>query len=76
MIGLRFPAGQGIFLFDTVSRPALRSTKPHIQWIPGAISLVKRPGREADHSNLVPSSKNAWSYTSTAPICLHDVALS
>jgi hypothetical protein len=45
---------------------------------PGALSLgLKRPGREADHSP--PSSaevKNAWSYTSTPPICLHGVVLS
>jgi hypothetical protein len=38
---------------------------------------VKQPGCEADHSP--PSSaevKNAWSYTSTPPIRLHDVVLS
>jgi len=34
----------GIFLFTTVSRPALRPTQPPIQWVPGALSLgVKRP---------------------------------
>jgi len=35
------------------------------------------PGGKADHSP--PSSaevKNAWSYTSTNPICLHGVVLS
>jgi hypothetical protein len=43
----------------------------------GSFPGVKRPGREADHSP--PSSaevKNAWGYTSTPPICLHDVVLS
>jgi hypothetical protein len=43
----------------------------------GSFPGVKRPGREADHSP--PSSaeaKNAWSYTSTTPICLHGVVLS
>jgi hypothetical protein len=38
---------------------------------------VQRPGREADHS--LPSSakvKNAWSYTSTPPLCLHGLVLS
>jgi hypothetical protein len=38
---------------------------------------VKWPGRQADHSP--PSSaevKNAWSYTSTPPMSLHDVVLS
>jgi hypothetical protein len=39
------------FLFCTLSRPALGSTQPPIQWVPGALSReVKRPGREADHS--------------------------
>jgi hypothetical protein len=39
------------FLFSTSSRPALRSTQPLIQWVPGALSPgVKRPGPEADHS--------------------------
>jgi hypothetical protein len=57
----------GIFLFATVSSPALGPTQPPIQWVPGALSLgVKWPGREADHSP--PSSaevKNSWSCTST-----------
>jgi hypothetical protein len=42
----------GIFLFTTVSRPALEPTQPPIQWVPGALSLgVKLPEREADHSH-------------------------
>jgi hypothetical protein len=41
----------GIFLFTTASRPTLGPTQPPIQWVPGSLSLVvKRPGREADHS--------------------------
>jgi hypothetical protein len=49
-----------------------------IQWVPGALSLVvKRPGREADHSShLIPGSKHEWSYTSTPSIRLHGVVLS
>jgi hypothetical protein len=44
-----------IFLFETVSRPALVPSQPPLQWVPGALSLgVKRPGRETDH--LPPSS--------------------
>jgi hypothetical protein len=70
--------GLGIFLLTTASRMALGPTQPPIQWVPGALSLgVKRPGREADH--LPPSSaevKNAWSYTSIPPMCLHGVVLS
>jgi hypothetical protein len=69
--------GLGIFLFTTASRTALGPTQPRIQWVPGALSLgVKRPGREADHSP--PSSaevKNAWNYTSTPPVRLHDVVV-
>jgi hypothetical protein len=38
-----------------MSRPALASTHPPIQWAKGALFLgVKRPEREADHS--LPSS--------------------
>jgi hypothetical protein len=38
-------------LNTTASRTALGPTQPPIQWVPGALSLVvKRPGREADHS--------------------------
>jgi hypothetical protein len=56
--GVRVSAGVGNFLFTTASRPALGSTQPPIQWVPGALSLeVKRPGREADHSP--PSGANA-----------------
>jgi hypothetical protein len=33
------------FLFSTSSRPALGSTQPPIQWVPGALFPgVKRPG--------------------------------
>jgi hypothetical protein len=65
----------GICLFTTVSRPALEPTQPPIQWIPRALSLgVKQPGCETNY--LPPSSaevKIAWSYTSTLPVCLHEV---
>jgi hypothetical protein len=52
MIGFRFRGGRlGIFLFDTMSRPALGPTQPPMQWVSGAISLgIKGPGREADYS--------------------------
>jgi hypothetical protein len=51
IIGVRIPAELEIFLFDTVSRPALRPPQPPIQKVLGDLSLkVKRPGREVDHS--------------------------
>jgi hypothetical protein len=34
-----------------------------VQWVPG----VKRPGREVDHSKLVPEVKKTWVYTSSSP---------
>jgi hypothetical protein len=78
VLGFNSRRGRGIFLFTTASRTDLRPTQPPIQWVSGVLSLgVKRPGREAEHS--LPSSaevKNAWSYTSTPPICLHGVVLS
>jgi hypothetical protein len=50
-----------------MSRPALGSTQPPIQWVPGALSPgTKRPGREADHSSPASAEvKKMWIYTST-----------
>jgi hypothetical protein len=49
--------GQEIFLFSITSIPALGSTQPPVQWVPGAVSpWVKLLGCEADHS-LPPSAK-------------------
>jgi hypothetical protein len=65
VLGFDSQQGLGIFLFTTVFRMALRPTQPPIQWVPGVLSLgVKRPGHEADHSHIVPRSKNEWNYTS------------
>jgi hypothetical protein len=57
----------GIFLYTTLSRPALGPTQPSIKSVPGALSLgLKRPGREGDHpSPFSAEVKYAWSYTST-----------
>jgi hypothetical protein len=75
---VRFPAGAGSFSphyrvqNGSVAHPASYTM------VPGALSLVvKRSGREADHSP--PSSaevKNARSYTSTPPLRLHGVVFS
>jgi hypothetical protein len=54
--GFEFRQELGIFLFTTVSRPALSSTQPPIQLVPGSLSLrVKQPGHEAA-DNSPPSS--------------------
>jgi len=59
--------GMGIFLFTTASRPALGSTQPRIQNLPGNLSLgLKWLGREADHSPASSAEyKNECSYTAT-----------
>jgi hypothetical protein len=55
-LGVRFPVGLGILLLSTASRQALGTTQPPIQWYRGV--------RLTNHLQLVPSSKNALSYTS------------
>jgi hypothetical protein len=61
-----------IFLFSTMSRPALRPAQPPTEWVPGTIFLrVKWLGREGDHS--LPSSaeiKKGEAIT-PFPVCLH-----
>jgi hypothetical protein len=61
------PGGVKNFNFSKSSRPALSSTQPPIQWVPGALSPgVKRPGREVDHSPPASAEvKKMWIYTST-----------
>jgi hypothetical protein len=70
--------GLEIFLFDTMSRPALELTQPPIQWVQRILSLgVKRPGSEADHSP--PSSaeiKECVEVYLHFPIHLHGMVLS
>jgi hypothetical protein len=60
------------------ARPALGFTQPPIQWVPGGLSVVvKRPGREADHSP--PSGaevKECVELYPTPLIHLHGVVLS
>jgi hypothetical protein len=52
--GFKFWQGMETFLFTTMSRLALESTQPPIQWVPVPLSLVmKQPVRETDHSFYV-----------------------
>jgi hypothetical protein len=52
------------FLFYTSSTSALGRTQRPIQWV----LVVKRPGREADHSPPASAEVNKmWIYTSTPP---------
>jgi hypothetical protein len=56
-----------ISLFSIASRPALESTQPPIQWVPGAIPTeLKRLGLEADHSP--PSSAEVKNGGSIPPL--------
>jgi hypothetical protein len=52
-IEVRFPTeAKGFFLYPLCPVPALGSTQPPVQWVPGVLSpgVKARPGRDADHS--------------------------
>jgi len=56
MTGAEFLAGamMGLLLFATVSRPALSPTRPSLQWVPVAITMmVKQLGHSPPSSNKV-----------------------
>jgi hypothetical protein len=59
-VGVRVPVGPRIIS---------TSSRPPIQWVPGALSQeVKWPGREAGHSPPASAEvKKMWTYTSTPP---------
>jgi hypothetical protein len=78
MVGVRFPAGAGNFLLNTVSRLALGLTQPSIQCVTGVLNLgVEQPGREFDHSPLYSAEvKECVELYLHSPIRLHGVALS
>jgi hypothetical protein len=72
-----FPAGAGNFsLHHRVQNGCGAHSVSYPMGTRCSFLGVKRPGREADHSHLVPRSNNEWSYTSTPPIRLHGVVLS
>jgi hypothetical protein len=60
-LGFESQQGLGIFIFTIVSRPALGTTQPPIQWVPEALSLgIKQLGYEADHSPSSSVAFRAW----------------
>jgi hypothetical protein len=54
--GFESRQGLGFFLPTTTSRQARGPTQPPVQWAGVLTPGVKRPGHEADHLHLVPSS--------------------
>ena len=72
-VKVRFMAGARNFFF--FKRPALETVQPLIQWVPESLSKgIKRSRRQSDYLCLSSAEvKNAWSYTSAAHVCLHNV---
>jgi hypothetical protein len=66
--GLDDKKGQN-FLSSTSSTPALGSTQPPIQQVPGFLSPgVRQPRRKADHSPPTSAEvKKMWIYITTTP---------
>jgi hypothetical protein len=66
-VGVRVPVGSRFF--STSSRPALRPSRPPIQWVLGALSPgIKRKGRGTDHSPTASAEvKKMCIYTTTPP---------
>jgi hypothetical protein len=68
--------GQRIFLLAPASRPALGSTQPPIQWVPGVLCPGVKRGRGVmltTHPHLVPRLIMSRSYTSSPPRRLRGV---
>jgi hypothetical protein len=68
--------GERIFPLASVSRPALGSTQPPVQWVPGVLSPGEKRGRGVTlttHPHLVPRSRMSRSYTSSPLKLLHGV---
>jgi hypothetical protein len=60
-----------------VFRPALKSTQPPVQWVPGVFSPVVNRGRGValtTHPHLVPKWRMSRKCNSSPPCCLHGVA--
>jgi len=75
---VRFLSGSGNFSLHYRVKTDSGAHQASYPGVTRALSLrLKRPEREADHSPPPRAEvKNAWSYTSIPPICLHGVLLS
>jgi hypothetical protein len=74
-IEVRSPTGAD-FLLAPAFRPALGPTQPLIQWVPVVLSPGVKRGRGVTlttHPHLVPRLRMSRSYTSSSPVCLHNV---
>jgi hypothetical protein len=66
--------GRKIILSCKPPRPAPEPTQSRIHYISGSFPGPNRSGRDAYHSSPPKAGKkNGWSYSSTPPICHHDV---
>jgi hypothetical protein len=72
-LGFDFQQGQGIFVFDTMSRLTLEPTQPPFKW---ALSLgVKWPGMKlTTYLHLMPRIR-MHGLDFCSPVCLHGVVL-
>jgi hypothetical protein len=65
-----------IILFSITSRLVLGPTQPPIQWVPGTPSpVVKRQGREVDHSHPSNAEVEIDGAIPPFPIGLHGIVL-
>jgi hypothetical protein len=73
-----FDSGQGqeICLYSTASRPTESLTQFPIQWLLGALSpVLKRPGREVDHSPISSADTRMMELYLHSPSCLRVVVI-
>jgi len=67
-------AGERDFSLLQNVQPGSRTHRASYTGVQGSFSRINQPGHESDH--LPPSNtkvKNEWSYTSSPPLCLHDI---
>ena len=65
------PLKQNTSVFPETSRPALRTTQPHTQWVLEIISLRRNPSGKWSDKLSAPHDEatNEWHRTSIPPLC-------